>query len=325
MNSVRIGNQWRSIEDIQVRVGGSWRQADEVHVRVGGQWRKSWEKPGLTWTVRPSPSPSYWYSVTYGNGLFVAVARSRGSNDGSPRIMTSPDGVTWTVRTAPALADWSCVAYGNNRFVAGSYDGLIMISEDGVKWTEYTFESVQNIKFVNNMFVAMSPDGTDRIYTSTDGVNWSVKQLPISNYWTDIVYGKNLFVVVGNSMAAISVDGNTWTSYQLHGSGIQTDRIAYGNGLFISTALLGGQSYLTSPEGTQSTWTIRNFGVGGYWRGVAYGAGMFVVIADDKVITSTSGTGNWVQRASIQGDVRDITFGAGKFVIVGRDFIMTSG
>ena len=33
--------------------------------------------------------------MTYGNGLFVAIA-----NDGTNRVMTAPDGVTWTAHPA---------------------------------------------------------------------------------------------------------------------------------------------------------------------------------------------------------------------------------
>ena len=52
---------------------------------------------GITWTSRTSPVANQWTSVTYGNGLFVAVGES-----GTNRVMTSPDGITWTARAAAA-------------------------------------------------------------------------------------------------------------------------------------------------------------------------------------------------------------------------------
>jgi hypothetical protein len=52
-------------------------------------------------------------SVTFGNGLFVAVASS-GPNS---RVMTSLDGTTWTILTSPSLY-WAAVIYGNGIFVA---------------------------------------------------------------------------------------------------------------------------------------------------------------------------------------------------------------
>ncbi len=50
---------------------------------------------GITWTARDAAEANSWRSVTYGNGLFVAVAEN-----GTHRVMTSPDGITWTARDA---------------------------------------------------------------------------------------------------------------------------------------------------------------------------------------------------------------------------------
>ena len=49
---------------------------------------------GITWTSRTSAVDNVWYSICYGNGLFVAVSYSGTGN----RVMTSPDGITWTGR-----------------------------------------------------------------------------------------------------------------------------------------------------------------------------------------------------------------------------------
>ena len=46
---------------------------------------------GDTWTPA---ADNNWDSVTFGNGLFVAVSYY-GTGD---RVMTSPDGITWTSR-----------------------------------------------------------------------------------------------------------------------------------------------------------------------------------------------------------------------------------
>jgi hypothetical protein len=40
---------------------------------------------GITWTIRTSAADNDWRDVTYGNGLFVAVAYSGTGN----RVMTS--------------------------------------------------------------------------------------------------------------------------------------------------------------------------------------------------------------------------------------------
>jgi len=89
---------------------------------------------GDTWTIRTSAADNIWYSVTYGNGLFVAVAQSGTGN----RVMTSPNGTTWTSRTTPANNNWFSVTYGNGLFVAVAWSGTnnrVMTSPDGFEWT----------------------------------------------------------------------------------------------------------------------------------------------------------------------------------------------
>jgi len=74
---------------------------------------------GEIWTIQTSAADNEWFSVAYGNGLFVAVAITGTGN----RVMTSPDGITWTSRTSAADNGWRSVAYGNGLFVAVSPDG----------------------------------------------------------------------------------------------------------------------------------------------------------------------------------------------------------
>ncbi|MFM9052546.1 MAG: fibronectin type III domain-containing protein, partial [Bacteroidota bacterium] len=74
---------------------------------------------GINWTTRTSAADNAWSSVTYGNGLFVAVASTGTGN----RVMTSLDGITWTARTSAADNEWRGVTYGNGLFVAVAWSG----------------------------------------------------------------------------------------------------------------------------------------------------------------------------------------------------------
>ena len=67
--------------------------------------------------------------MTYGAGLFVAV-----SEDGTSRVMTSPDGITWTSQLAAAQNSWYAICFGAGTFVAVSFDGngnRVMTSQNG--------------------------------------------------------------------------------------------------------------------------------------------------------------------------------------------------
>jgi hypothetical protein len=83
---------------------------------------------GITWTQRTSPVSNDWRSVTYGNGLFVAVAAT-GSGD---RVITSSDGINWIVSLTPADNEWNDVIAIPNLFVAVGSTGTgnrVMIGE----------------------------------------------------------------------------------------------------------------------------------------------------------------------------------------------------
>jgi hypothetical protein len=124
---------------------------------------------GITWTARTLPSSSNWRSVTYGNGVFVAVAVS------STIAATSPDGITWTARTLPSPSNWSSVTYGNGVFVAVAHSSAsAATSPDGITWTARTLPSSSNwyaVTYGNGVFVAVAQSSTIAA-TSPDGVTY---------------------------------------------------------------------------------------------------------------------------------------------------------
>ncbi|TGL60539.1 hypothetical protein [Leptospira sarikeiensis] len=119
---------------------------------------------GVAWTVNtgssvfPDCSGGNLYSITYGNGLFVAVGTLSGdftSRSNNCGIWTSPDAVTWKRIACPNSAvhvsqvnlPLRTITYGSvggvNKFIAtgskyasSSGDNLYMVqSSDGVTWT----------------------------------------------------------------------------------------------------------------------------------------------------------------------------------------------
>ena len=147
---------------------------------------------GVTWTARAAAEANAWNDVTYGNGLFVAVAR-----DGTNRVMTSPDGTTWTTRATP---------FGN------------------------TFEANwwMDVTYGNGLFVAVAESGTNRVMTSPDGVTWTARAAAEANIWYEVTYANGLFVAVaisGTNRVMTSPDGSHKCSYSFN-------RCLYGFGSF---------------------------------------------------------------------------------------------
>jgi len=158
---------------------------------------------GDTWTTRTSAVDNSWMSVTFGNGLFVAVAKT-GTNN---RVMTSPDGITWTARVSAADNVWTSVTFGNGLFVAVASSGTnnrVMTSPDGITWTARVSPAGDNdwnsVTFGNGLFVAVASTGTNnRAMTSPDGITWTLRTSAVNNAWSSVTFGNGLFVVVASS------------------------------------------------------------------------------------------------------------------------------
>lgn len=296
----------------------------------------------LTWTLQTSPNDSSWQDVTYGNGLFVAVA-SAGTGD---RVMTSPDGVNWTAATASvANVVWISVAYGAGTFVAVSRSGDVMRSSDGITWTSggSTGFDTRAVSFGNNMFVAVGLQ-SPRIKTSPDGTTWTTASWagtqPL-NQWYAGAFGNNMFVAAGAPRGAVAdsaysdAAGGQWNpSNHVYGTaGVplhQWNDITYAAGTFVAVGQRAvGYRAMTSTNGAD--WTDQVTPVDNAWEGVAYGGGQFVAVADngtaDRVMTSPDGV-NWTLQASadVNAAWQSITYAGGIFVAVGRSgAIMTSG
>ncbi len=253
---------------------------------------------GITWTSQTSAANNTWTSVTYGNGLFVAVA-SAGPGSGN-RVMTSPNGIAWTIRTSAVDNFWSSVTYGNGLFVAVAWSGTnnrVMTSPDGITWTHRASAADngwRSVTYGNGLFVAVASTGPGsalRVMTSPNGITWTSRRAPVNNAWLSVTYGNGLFVAVSLDgtlyRVMTSPDGITWTHRT---AAVNNDwlSVTYGNGLFVAVATSGSDNrVMTSPDGI--TWTSRTSAANNTWTSVTYGDGLFVAVSLDgtnRVMTS---------------------------------------
>jgi hypothetical protein len=169
---------------------------------------------GVAWTLHESRNNA-WRSVTYGNGVFVAVSSS-GTGD---QVMTSTDGEFWATRTTPTFGSplagnsWQSVTYGTvngvGTFVAVGASGAVMTSIDnGTTWISQTAaanNNWQSVTYGDGLFVAVSDntlgDINNRVMTSTNGTTWVARAASANNAWQSVTYGNGVFV-------AVSSDGN---------------------------------------------------------------------------------------------------------------------
>jgi hypothetical protein len=233
---------------------------------------------GITWTSRSAAgNDDQWRSVTYGNGLFVAVGQS------GDRVMTSPDGITWTARSAAGDNDpWQAITYGDGLFVAVAQTGdRVMTSPDGITWTVtvgnvFGAPSGRGITYQNGLFVMV---GTG-VHTSPDGITWTARTAAGDNdVWNSVTSANGLFVAVSSSGDRVmtSPDSITWTARTAAGDNDAWRSVTYINGLFVAVSCGSGTTcnstaadrVMTSPDGI--TWTVQSAsGNNDQWHGVVY-------------------------------------------------------
>ena len=286
---------------------------------------------GVNWTARTSAANNTWTSVTYGNGLFVAIASDGTGN----RVMTSPDGRTWTARTSAANINWQSIAYGNGRFVAVANTGSgnrVMTSSDGINWTIRTSAADngwRSVTYGNGMFVAVASSGTgNRVMTSPDGITWTSRTSVADLSWNSITYANGMLVAVASSGTGNRVMTSTYNSLDIgvnwtsRTSAVDNDwtSVTYGNGLFVAVASTTGigNRVMTSLDGI--TWTIRTSAADHNWTSVTYGNGLFVAVANtgtgNRVMTSPDGITWTIRTSAADNNWTSVTYGNGVFVAV---------
>lgn len=249
---------------------------------------------------------------------------------------------TWTARSTSGFDyDWQSVAYNGNKYLAvGRYvsglSSIVMTSTDGKTWTR----SIQNLDpvnmncviYFNNKFIAACSyvhgniDCGIRLATSTDGITWTTRSVPDSD-WQSIANDGSRLVAVGTVMnfpstvkVMTSDDGGlTWTGRTASSTSNMWKRVTYGNGKFVAVSAYspnGNPNIMYSSDGI--TWTAANVPSGNpaYW-GLAYGNNCFVAVSKTGVAAKSTDGINWTATTTpVSNAWTDVTFGAGKFVAV---------
>lgn len=155
-----------------------------------------------------------YQSVCFGKNLFVVVGFT--SN-----IITSANGTSWTTsQSAPKTNNWTSVCYGN---VSGGL--FVAVSSNDVS----------------------GATGLERVMTSPDGINWTIRNAAQANAWQSVCFGGGLFVAVssdGSNRVMSSPDGINWTA----GNAAQANSwksITYGNGRFMAVSTDGTNRFMT--------------------------------------------------------------------------------
>lgn len=290
-----------------------------------------------SWTAELAGADSEWNAVTYGNGVYVAVADVAAT--GLQHVMTSTDAISWTARNASVASTWNAVAYGGGVYAAVSNAGLVMSSPDAINWTTRTASSASpwtSMTYGAGIFLAVATAGASSVITplvdesgvylvdeagqkivaveavtpgvgqqimsSTDGIDWEPETAASSDLWSSVVWG-NEFVAVatsgGSGRVMTSANGVTWVSRSAAAS-LAWRSVTYGDSLYVAVASSGsGNRVMTSTTG--QTWTSRTSASNNDWYGVSYGNGKYTAVSitgtSDRIMSSENGI-TWVSEVN---------------------------
>jgi hypothetical protein len=309
-----------------------------LFVVVGDQGRILSSGDGATWTERNSSVTNSLNGVAWGNGKFVVA--------GDGLILTSNDTITWSPQTKTDLI-LDSVTYGNGIFVIGGAErdpglecyciGVLLSSDDGVAWTNRFSLSYRkfSMAYGNGVFVGVrSANGEvlpdDRIFTSTNGVNWTVLNsgLPNGPYHIPssglfgVGYGKNTFVAVGPiGEIALSTNGLSWEQIGPDSYDHLYD-VASGVQTFVA---VGQHGAIYSSVGRDS-WIRQSSPATNDLTSVAFGNGVFVAVSSDGTIVSTNEGKSWLGAAAgPRGPGPKLIFQNGLFVTARGNTAFISG
>jgi len=222
-------------------------------------------------------------------------------------IAYSKDGLAWEFENSSIRL--GSIAKGNNLFVAVvANNGGVATSIDGVNWNIVSSNTYTHIKYMNNLFYAISDNA---IATSADGVNWNSISV-INSLRYDITFGNNTFVAVGRYII-YSTNGVNWTT--VNNNNLQLNSIAFGNGIFVGA---GNSVIRTSTNGVNWDSVANSY----YFNRITFANNLFVAVGSGVIATSTDGL-NW-NFNNVTGNFGGVTYGNGLFVAVSTTTIATS-
>jgi len=160
---------------------------------------------------------SNWTSITVNedNGYMIAIASNSNGTSTHNLIYSSDGGLEWSsinyTNDNSNVTLWKDITFNDSKYVA--VGGYINSANNYVLIMNESLSSIQGIKnsasgtspntwnsitYGGGFFAAVSEDGNNRLMTSTDGLNWISKIIPLQT-WKKIIYGKGVFLAVSSS------------------------------------------------------------------------------------------------------------------------------
>jgi hypothetical protein len=354
--SLSYADQSVYVDGVKVGNIGAYGLSDRVSSPMGAidmaltasdTWLLLTKAPGNSFSnafvTTTAPGSSGWSNVAYGNGVWVAVAKTTSTTAGIAR--STDGGATWSfvTTTAPAGSGWNDVAYGNGIWVAAvnssSTTASVAYSTDNaLTWSFATLSDAvgkESISYGNGFFLM---PGSGGVLRSSNGSTWTLVTTT-SMYRTG--YGNGVWIGCVSSGSGTAVykstdDGLTWSTINtgLVFSGAAFGAPAFGNGVWIIAlnVISTTKGIMRSTDGGDSWGFVTSTAPAAPWLYCSYGQGIWQLFASTSSTTagiarSTDGGLTWsfITTSAPGGNWRGGAYGAGVFITVAQTNSTTAG
>ncbi len=227
-------------------------------------------------------------------------------------------GAVYNTVLADGLINWLPLG-GRITNIGDSYNTSFMGTAGGMN----------GIAYGNGLFVAIVPTaaGTPTVWTSPDGIAWTVRRSAPAASWTAIAFGNGKFIAAAVSGAFMSsTDGITWAAYTATNLAFTPGAIMFANNVWVAVSSNSTASAF-STDGITWTTSVSQATTG--LVSLAYGNGVFVGVGNAtslNIMTSANGGGSWTTRTGVGTALRGVAWSPtlGLFVAVGTNFAISS-
>ncbi|WP_019850656.1 flagellin [Desulfitobacterium sp. PCE1] len=257
------------------------------------------------------------------NGIKLLIDESLNTNQ--KNLMSFPNNIEFTIRDSSITNHLLNVAWNGHQYVAVAREDGVVVSNDGINWTQVDLEKIKvafGVTVVGDKFYVVGTNAG--IEVSTDGINWESIHAGNENIYHQFNSiasdGNNKFIAVGFlSTYYTSNDGVNWVEHPLS-NGWNFGDVVWAEDKFVAT---GGDGFSSE----QIAWTDD---LGLTWHNITlpelkpskitYGNGVIIATGQDGKIAYSSDGDNWttVQTPATK-PLNDIIWDGERFLACGWD------
>jgi len=233
----------------------------------------------------------------------------------------------------PAIVRPQTDLVGQEAFIAVGYGGLRMTSSDGKSWTDIQEDKkdggdddellFQAVFYKGKAFAVGGGAKVGRVLMTGDGKSWR-EVFRTNSRILPIILGEKGFISGSGDRMLTSADGQSWksgASCEVK-DGVHFRSGAFGNGIYVFS---GDADNWTTGERTDFRYstTDGNDVLAKQTkmpptRGIAFGAGRFVLVGKDGFRQVSTDGLNWMQTNEPGEDFQSVKFVSGKFFLAGK-------